>query len=195
MKKLISVVILLSTLVLVLASCGSSTKGGTHHVEMTFEGFGTIKIELYGDIAPITVKNFLDLAKSGYYNGTKIIRMQKNFVLQGGAGIGTTTIKGEFSQNGFDNKLSHRRGTLSMARSVSMDSASDQFFICLSDNVASSLDGKYAAFGQITDGMKVIDAIVNSFSSDDFLEGYYGVAMGFLNQSSYVKITSVKVID
>lgn len=192
MKKLISIVILLFLLAMTLSSCGSSS---VHHVEMTFEGFGTVKIELYGDDAPITVKNFLDLAKSGYYDGTKIIRMQKDFVLQGGAGIGTSTIKGEFAQNGVDNKLTHVRGTLSMARSTGMDTASDQFFICLSDNVSASLDGKYAAFGQVVEGMDIIDAIVKSLDSDDFLEGYYGVAMGFLKQTSYIKIKSVNVID
>lgn len=192
MKKLISILILLATLLLLLTSCGNSK---THHVEMTFEGFGTVKIELYGDIAPITVMNFIDLAKSGYYDGTKITRMEKDFVLQGGQGAGTTKIKGEFSQNGFDNELKHTRGTISMARSTGMDTASDQFFICLSDAKASSLDGKYAAFGQVTDGMDVIDAIVDSFGSDDFLDGYYGAVMGFLKQTSYVKITSVKVIN
>lgn len=192
MKRLISTVVLIFMLAMTLSSCGSSS---VHHVEMTFEGFGTVKIELYGDEAPITVKNFIDLAKSGYYNGTKIIRMQENFVLQGGSGAGTSSIKGEFAQNGVNNKLTHTRGTLSMARSTGMDTASDQFFICLSDNVASSLDGKYAAFGQVTDGMEVIDAIVKSLDSDDFLDGYYGVVMGFLKQTSYIKISSVKVID
>ena len=193
MKKLILVLVLLATLVLALASCGGSK---IHHVEMTFEGFGTVTIELYGEDAPITVKNFIDLAKSGYYNGTKIIRMQKNFVLQGGSGSGTSSIKGEFKQNGVDNTIAHKRGVLSMARSGGMDSASDQFFICLSDNAGASLDGRYAAFGQITEGMEVIDAIVASFDSDDFIDNaYYGGVMGFLKQTSYVKISSVKVID
>ena len=192
MKRIISAIILISTLALVLCSCGNSK---IHHVEMTFDGFGTVKIELYGDAAPITVKNFMDLAKKGYYDGTKIIRMEKDFVLQGGVGVGTSSIKGEFAQNGVENPMLHKRGTISMARQTTPDSASDQFFIVLTDKKGASLDGRYAAFGQITEGMDVIDAIVASFDADDFLEGYYGATLGFLKQTSYVKIKSVKVID
>lgn len=192
MKRIISAIILISTLALALCSCGNSK---IHHVEMTFDGFGTVKIELYSEVAPITVKNFMDLVKKGYYNGTKIVRMQKDFVLQGGVGIGTTAIKGEFLQNGVNNQMPHKRGTVSMARQTTPDSASDQFFIVLSDQKGASLDGRYAAFGQIIEGMDVIDAIVASFDSDDFLEGYYGATLGFLKQSSYLKIASAKVID
>lgn len=192
MKRIISVIILISTLALALCSCGSSK---IHHVEMTFEGFGTVKIELYGEAAPITVKNFMDLVNKGYYNGTKIVRMEKDFVLQGGVGVGTSSIKGEFAQNGVENPMLHKRGTISMARQTTPDSASDQFFIVLSDKKGASLDGRYAAFGQIIEGMDVIDAIVASLDSDDFLEGYYGATLGFLKQSSYLKITSAKVID
>lgn len=195
MKKLISAILVVMTLVLVLCSCESNMRG-THHVEMTFENFGSVKIELYGDKAPITVKNFMDLAKSGYYNGTKIIRLQSGFVIQGGGGAGTSTIKGEFSDNGVNNTIKHLRGTISMARQKENNSASDQFFICLSDKSAASLDGRYAAFGQIVEGMEVIDAIVDSIKSTDFIEdAYYGTLMGFLKQTSYITISSVKVID
>lgn len=196
MKKIISLAIIISTLVLVFCSCGASDKNGTHHVEMTFEGYGTVKIALYGDIAPITVKNFLDLAKSGYYNGTSIIRVQSGFVIQGGSGAGTSTIKGEFSQNGVNNTIKHKRGTISMARSTALNSASDQFFICLDDESASVLDGGYAGFGEVIEGMEIIDAIESSLKSSDFLDDpYYGTYMGFLKSENYIKITSVKVID
>lgn len=196
MKKMISLAIVISTLVLALCSCGASDKRGVHHVEMTFENYGTVKIALYGDIAPITVKNFLDLAKSGYYNGTSIIRVQSGFVIQGGSGAGTSTIKGEFTQNGVNNTIKHKRGTISMARSTALNSASDQFFICLDDSSASVLDGAYAGFGEVIEGMEVIDAIVESLKSSDFNDdAYYGGYMGFLKPTSYIKIESVKVID
>ena len=196
MKKIISLFVIISVLVLVLCSCGASDKIGTHHVEMTFEGYGTVKIALYGDVAPITVKNFIDLAKSGYYNGTGIIRVQTGFVIQGGSGAGTSTIKGEFSQNGVNNTIKHKRGTISMARSKALKSASDQFFICLDDTTASSLDGGYAGFGEVVEGMEVIDAIEKGLKESDFLDDpYYGSYMGFLKSDSYIKITSVKVID
>lgn len=192
MKKIISLSLIIMALVLVFASCGTSSK--TYRVEMTFDGFGTVTAELYGKDAPITVENFVKLVKSGYYNGTYIIRSQKGFVIQGGQGAGTGTIKGEFASNGVNNTLKHERGTLSMARSQKNDSASDQFFICLDDNSASSLDGNYAAFGKIVKGMEVIDAITQSFDSDDYMSGYYGLLMGFLNESSYVRIVSAKVV-
>ena len=108
---------------------------GKHHIEIQVKDYGTIKAELDGDAAPITVANFLKLAESGFYDGLTFHRIIDGFMIQGGdpKGNGTggadKTIKGEFSQNGVENKLSHVRGTLSMARSQDMDSASSQFFI------------------------------------------------------------------
>jgi len=198
MKRLISVILTVfisAMATLTLASCGGSSSYGTHHVEMTIENHGTVKIELYGDKAPITVNNFINLAKSGYYDGTKIIRIQPGFVVQGGRGAGTASIKGEFSSNGVDTGLKHERGTLSMARSTSPDSASDQFFICLDSDTASQLDGNYAAFGKITDGMDIIDSMASGLTVNDVTNDYYGLVMGFLKESSYITITSARVID
>ena len=136
---------------------------GKHHIEIQVKDYGTIMAELDGDAAPITVANFLKLAESGFYDGLTFHRIIDGFMIQGGdpKGNGTggadKTIKGEFSQNGVENKLSHVRGTLSMARSQDMDSASSQFFIAQSD--CTYLDGQYAAFGTVTEGMELVDKI------------------------------------
>ena len=137
----------------------------THNATIKIKDYGTIKLELYGEEAPITVANFVKLASEGFYNGLTIHRIQSNFMIQGGCtkGDGTggssTTIKGEFSSNKYyGNDLSHIRGVISMARSGnSMDSASSQFFICNGDSTF--LDGAYAAFGYVINGMSIIDAI------------------------------------
>lgn len=127
---------------------------------------GEILIELDPENAPITVKNFQDLVADGFYNGLTFHRIIENFMIQGGdpKGNGTggseNTIKGEFSANGVNNTISHKRGVISMARNaISYDSASSQFFIVHGTNVSSSLDGQYAAFGQVLSGMDVVDAI------------------------------------
>ena len=127
---------------------------------------GIIKIELYQDIAPNTVCNFIALANKGYYDGTIFHRVIKGFVIQGGDPTGTGTggpgysIKGEFAQNGHPNPLKHTYGVLSMARSMMKDSAGSQFFIMTSDSP--HLDGSYAAFGKILNGMEAADRIVNT---------------------------------
>lgn len=193
MKKIISVILTLFIAVsamLMLSSCGDTTSYGTHHVEMTFEDYGTIKLELYGDIAPITVKNFITLAKSGYYDGLTITRAQPNFVIQGGAGDEVGTIKGEFAANGVNNTISHKRGVISMARTTVYDSASSQFFICLSDAAAYSCDGYYAAFGIVTSGMDIIDKMVSDIPRTAFMDSNY-----FLYPQYQITIESVKVID
>ena len=136
---------------------------GKHHIEIQVKDYGTIKAELDGDAAPITVANFLKLAESGFYDGLTFHRIIDGFMIQGGdpKGNGTggadKTIKGEFSQNGVENKLSHVRGTLSMARSQDPNSASSQFFIMHQDSTY--LDGEYAAFGKVTDGIEIVDKI------------------------------------
>ena len=132
---------------------------------MEIEEFGTIKLELDSDAAPITVKNFVFLADMGFYDGLTFHRIIKNFMIQGGdpdhCGMGGSdkNIKGEFAANGVNNPISHKRGVISMARSQNPNSASSQFFICHKDSTF--LDGQYAAFGVVTEGMDVVDAIVN----------------------------------
>jgi peptidyl-prolyl cis-trans isomerase B (cyclophilin B) len=129
------------------------------------EDGGTIKAELYPDIAPSTVENFINLASDGFYNGLTFHRVIPGFMIQGGCPLGTGTggpgytIKGEFCANGFNNKLKHERGVLSMARAMDPDSAGSQFFIMVSD--APHLDGQYAAFGKVIEGMDVADKIVS----------------------------------
>ena len=146
----------------------SDFKHGSENPEvaMYIEDYGAIVIELYPDIAPNTVNNFIYLTKTGFYDNNTFHRLEPGFVLQGGDPTGTGSggpdyaIKGEFSRNGFDNDLSHTKWVVSMARSNSMDSAGSQFFIMLDDNT--SLDGLYAAFGKVVDGFDVIDDIVEN---------------------------------
>lgn len=136
---------------------------GKHKAEIEIENYGTIVLELDADTAPITVTNFVKLAKEGFYDGLTFHRIISGFMIQGGDpnGDGTggsrETIKGEFSENGVENQLKHTRGVISMARSMDNDSASSQFFIMHED--ASHLDGSYAAFGKVTQGMEIVDAI------------------------------------
>lgn len=124
---------------------------------------GTIKVELYPDIAPNTVKNFISLINKGFYDGLIFHRVIRGFMIQGGCpeGVGTGgpgySIKGEFSMNGFENNLKHTAGVISMARSQMPDSAGSQFFLMHEDSP--HLDGQYAAFGKVTEGMDVVDAI------------------------------------
>ncbi len=132
-------------------------------VALYIEKYGSVVIELYPDIAPNTVNNFISLVKSGFYDNNSFHRLVPGFVLQGGDPDGTGTggpgynIKGEFTSNGFENKLLHTEGVISMARSQDNDSAGSQFFICL--GTASNLDGNYAAFGKVIDGMDNVKAI------------------------------------
>ena len=142
------------------------TKETTNFVMISTKS-GNIVVELYPEIAPITVKNFQGLVKDGFYDGVTFHRIVKGFVLQGGDPDGTgyvgsgKPIKGEFAANGVKNELSHTRGVISMARKGNdMDSATSQFFIVLSDNYVNSLDGLYAGFGKVVEGMDVVDALV-----------------------------------
>lgn len=127
---------------------------------------GVIKVELYPDVAPNTVNNFISLVSKGFYNGTIFHRVIPGFMIQGGDPEGTGMggpgygIQGEFSSNGFENNLKHTTGVISMARSQRPNSAGSQFFIMVSD--AAYLDGQYAAFGKVLEGQEVADAIVNA---------------------------------
>ena len=134
-----------------------------------------ITLELYPDVAPNTVNNFIALANSGFYDGLIFHRVIRGFMIQGGCPQGTGTggpgsgIKGEFTQNGFKNTLKHERGVISMARAMDPNSAGSQFFIMHAD--ASHLDGAYAAFGKVTGGMDVVDAIADEYT--DFRDKPY----------------------
>ena len=164
---------------------------GLHHVTIDVKDYGTISLELDADTAPISVTNFINLAKDGFYDGLTFHRIISGFMIQGGdpKGNGTggsdQTIKGEFSENGVENDISHVRGTISMARANDPDSASSQFFIVHEDSTF--LDGQYAAFGHVTDGMDVVDAICENTPVQD--------NNGTVEAADQPVITSVTVID
>lgn len=145
--------------------------GVTYTAKIDVKDYGTITVQLDPDVAPITCANFVDLANSGFYNGLTFHRIMEGFMIQGGDPLGNGTggsehtIVGEFSENGHENNLSHVRGTISMARSADPDSASSQFFIVQQDSTF--LDGDYAAFGTVTDGMDVVDAICEAAQPTD----------------------------
>ena len=144
---------------------------GIHHAEIDIKNYGHIEVELDADTAPITVKNFVKLAQEGFYDGVTFWRIMDGFMIQGGdptrtgKGGSDETIKGEFGSNGVENAISHTRGTISMARSSDPDSASSQFFIVQSDSTF--LDGDYAAFGHVTEGMDVVDQICKDANPTD----------------------------
>ncbi len=164
---------------------------GKHHVEITVKDYGTITAELDGDNAPISTANFLKLAGEGFYDGLTFHRIISGFMIQGGDPLGNgmggseDEIKGEFSANGVENPLSHKRGAISMARSQNMDSASSQFFIVHEDSTY--LDGQYACFGYVTEGMEVVDAICEAVAVED--------NNGTVAKENQPVIESIKVID
>lgn len=173
----------------------SSCSAGIHHAEIVVEGYGSIFLELDGKTAPKTVRNFIKLAKDGFYDGLTFHRLVQGFVLQGGDPNGDGTggsgesVKGEFAANGHRNSISHRRGVVSMARGDQFegayDSASSQFFICVED--ATHLNGSYAAFGHVTEGMEVVDAIM----ADAAEKGINGLAP----VEDQPVITTIKILD
>ena len=169
----------------------SDLLSGTHHIKIKGKDYGTISVELDADVAPITVTNFVDLAKDGFYDGLTFHRIISGFMIQGGDPLGNgtggsdKTIKGEFSENGVENSISHVRGTISMARSQDYDSASSQFFIMHKDNPG--LDGQYAAFGTVTKGMEVVDKICEDTQVED--------ENGTVAAENQPVIKSIKVID
>lgn len=203
MKKIISFALALTLILgcmLSLSSCGKTNKMGTgaceyldtrdvsgrdiKYVEMCVEDYGRLVILLDATTAPVTVANFISLVEEGFYDGLTFHRIIKDFMIQGGDpdanGMGGNkdengkeiNIKGEFSSNGHENDISHKYGVISMARSNEPDSASSQFFICNAD-ASSSLDGNYAAFGYVVEGMSVIDEITKDvFPKTDYYEYY-----------------------
>lgn len=164
---------------------------GLHHVEIEVQDYGTIALELDADTAPVSVTNFIQLAREGFYDGLTFHRIISGFMIQGGdpKGNGTggseQTIKGEFSENGVENDISHMRGVISMARSNNPDSASSQFFIVHEDSLF--LDGNYAGFGHVTEGMEIVDSICDDTPVQD--------SNGTVKKGDQPTITSVKVID
>lgn len=180
MKKWMKVFFVLLTVVS-LVGCSSSkttektkktkTLKGNYQVEIKIKDYGTIYAEIDADTAPITVTNFVNLCKNHFYDGLTFHRIIKDFMIQGGDpnGDGTggseETIKGEFSDNGVENPLKHTRGALSMARSQDNDSASSQFFIV--QKTASHLDGQYAVFGYVYEGMDIVDKICDDVQVED----------------------------
>ncbi len=177
MIKKIFIIIMILTIGLCFVSCKEENKEMNYPFEIlsseakvnatiTMENGGVIKLELYPDIAPVSVSNFVYLAESGFYNGLIFHRVISGFMIQGGDpdGIGTGgpgySIEGEFAANGIKNSISHERGVISMARSQNYNSAGSQFFIMHND--ADYLDGQYAAFGRVTEGIEVVDSIASS---------------------------------
>ena len=177
------------------SSCVTSASGeyasGTHHATIEVEGYGAIKLELDADVAPVTVANFAKLAGEGFYDGLTFHRIIEGFMVQGGDPNGNGTggsdekIVGEFSDNGHPNSISHVRGTISMARSQAYNSASSQIFIMQADTP--SLDGQYAAFGHVTEGMDVVDAMCEAARPTD--------NNGTIAAADQPRIASVKMDD
>lgn len=212
MKKIIAIIMAAVLMTVSFASCGGvntpdkqetfdvTTKEKVN-VQLLLDDGRIMEFELYPKIAPITVQNFVDLATAGFYDGLTFHRIISGFVVQGGDpnGDGTggsgTKIKGEFSENGVENTLSHTKGVISMARQSSltgetanevdtlMDSATSQFFIVLDNSAKSSLDGKYASFGKMTKGFDVLEQLgsVATDSNDKPLEK--------------ITINSIRVVD
>ena len=168
MKKIIAMLLALALLSFGTALCETADEAAAQYPIATIEmaDGGVITLELYPDIAPNTVANFIELANAGFYDGVIFHRVIAGFMIQGGDPTGTGrggpgyAIKGEFAANGFENDLAHTRGVISMARAQAPDSAGCQFFIMHAD--AAYLDGQYAAFGRVLEGMDVVDAIATT---------------------------------
>ena len=175
----------------ITAPIDNGYSSGLHHATIEVKDFGTIKLELNASNTPITVSNFAQLVSDGFYDGLTFHRIIKGFMIQGGdpAGNGTggseRNIKGEFVNNGVTNAIQHKRGVISMARSSDMNSASSQFFIMHED--AGHLDGDYAAFGKVTEGMDVVDAIAEKVPVQD--------SNGTVAAADQPVITSIRMDD
>ena len=175
---------------LMLSGCGGEGNKDSNTAVIDIKDYGKITIELDPTAAPITVANFKKLVNEGFYDGLTFHRIIKDFMMQGGDPLGNGTggseeeIKGEFSSNGVDNPLSHTRGAVSMARSMMPDSASSQFFIVHKDSIY--LDGDYAVFGYVTEGMDVVDKVCNTAKPTD--------GNGTISASEQPVITSIKLV-
>lgn len=157
------------------------------HVEMTIKDYGTVKLELDPNEAPLSVENFISLAESGFYDGLKFHRIIDGFMIQGGANesVQLEPIEGEFSSNGHENNISHVEGVISMARTPDPNSATSQFFITVADSTF--LDGDYAAFGRVTEGLDICKQVAKDAKPID--------NNGTIIEEEQPVIESVKVID
>lgn len=226
MKRIIALALVMTLACLSLVSCGEKMGEGAceyletrdtdgrdiKYVEICVKGYGKMVVLLDATTAPITVANFLSLVEDGFYKGLTFHRIMDNFMIQGGDPEGTgrggsaTKIKGEFDSNGHENDISHKHGVISMARSggdasnnYGYDTASSQFFICNAD--ATSLDGKYAAFGYVVEGLSVVDAI--TAGTLEKAQKYYGTSYlswlysgnGALDAAIQPTIRYIKVLD
>ena len=195
------VIAALAVVICVAVAIAMHAKASTVYVEMKVKDYGTIVLKLDRDAAPETVDNFVDLVENGFYDGLTFHRVMDNFMIQGGCPKGNGTgnsgkyITGEFLANGYDNPISHKRGVISMARSDDgnpfttddFNSASCQFFICNEDSTF--LDGNYAAFGHVVEGLDVVDSITYATVG-------YSDANGAINdKSKQAVIEYVKVLD
>ena len=163
----------------------------TYFADIDIEGYGVITVKLDQDSAPITTENFVALAEEGFYDGLTFHRIIAGFMMQGGDPTGTggggsaESIKGEFRTNGYDNPIMHNRGVISMARTNEPDSAGSQFFIM--HQAAPHLDGNYAAFGHVTEGMEIVDDICENTPVSD--------ANGSVPEEYRPVIESVKIVE
>ena len=218
-KRIVAMLVIISTL-FCLASCGSGKMGtgaceyletrdtegrDVKYVEICIKNYGRMVVLLDATTAPVTVSNFISLVESGFYNGLTLHRIIDDFMIQGGdpkadgTGGSDEDIYGEFSSNGHKNDIKHKYGVISMARSNDPDSASSQFFICNAD--AHSLDGDYAAFGYVVQGLSVVDAVTEGalksameYYGNSYLYWlYYG--NGSLDKSIQPVIKYIKVLD
>ena len=185
MNKMKKFTILFISLILVFTlftACGSSEDQASdqeateeqtaerlplRHVELKIKDYGTVKLELDPNEAPVTVENFINLASEGFYDGLTFHRIIDGFMIQGGANpdANLDPIVGEFSSNGYENNISHKEGVISMARTSVMDSATSQFFITVADDTF--LDGEYAAFGYVTEGLDICKKIASDAQPTD----------------------------
>lgn len=191
MKKYIKyVVILILFIVLIIGLNWNGNDNNIINATIKIKDYGNIKLELDRDTAPITVDNFVKLSKEGFYDNLTFHRIIDGFMIQGGdpnkngTGGSNKTIKGEFKNNGVNNKISHTRGVISMARSSDNNSASSQFFIMQKDNTY--LDGEYAAFGKVTSGIEIVDKIVNDVSK-------YGDGNGLIPEDKQPIIETISI--
>ena len=207
MKKKFFALLLIMTMVFTFAACGGSDTAEEpnaqesaeqgemeteealplHHVEMTIKDYGTVKLELDPNEAPLSVENFMNLAEEGFYDGLKFHRIIDGFMIQGGANeaVQLEPITGEFSSNGVENTISHVEGVISMARTPDPNSATSQFFITVADSTF--LDGDYAAFGYVTEGLDICKQIAKDAKPID--------NNGTIPEDEQPVIESVKVID